>query len=153
MKVRSISEIMEEMLRKYRQKPSLQEKWRFLAGRDDRGYSDFFIYGPTFGIWQIKGELRNPYELVGAGARVFARKMDEEIREIMEQGAPMPFGFLSPHPRLRDHVIVASGIGRYQESMDEIRAALPDSHHAAERELRKKLEELRRKFGLDTPYL
>ncbi|MEM4202259.1 MAG: hypothetical protein QW786_03530 [Candidatus Hadarchaeum sp.] len=153
MSVRSISEIMEEMLRKYRQRPDLRRQWRFLAGKDDHGYSDFFIYGPGFGIWQIKGELKSPYELVGSGARMAARRIDDEIREIMEQGAPLPFGFLSPHPKLRDHVIVASGIGRYQESMDELRAALPERHHLIERGLRQKLEELRRKFELDKAYL
>jgi len=152
MSVRPISEVMEEMLRRYRQKPNLQDKWRFLAGCDDHGYSDFFVYGPSFGIWQIKGELRNPYELIGAGTKVAPRKIDDEIREILEQGTPMPFGFLSPHPRMRDRVIVASGIGRYQNTMDELRSVLPGRHHFAERELRRRLDELRRKFGLDAAY-
>ncbi|MFH1821572.1 MAG: hypothetical protein ABH852_03925 [Methanobacteriota archaeon] len=152
MSVRSVSEIMGEMLRRYKQRPSLQDKWRFLAGYDEHGYSDFFIYGPSFGIWQIKGELKNPYELVGAGARVAPRKIDNEIREVLEQGVPMPFGFLSPHPRMNDRAIVAAGVGRYQESMEELKSALPGRHSFAERELKQRLDELRRKFGLDAAY-
>ena len=152
MSVRSVSEIMEEMFRRYRQRPKLQDKWRFLAGCDEHGYSDFFIYGPSFGIWQIKGELKNPYELMGAGARVAPRKIDKDIKDVLEQGAPMPFGFLTPHPEMRDQAIVASGIGRYQDSMEQLRSALPSRHHFAERELKQRLDELRRKFGIDAAY-
>ncbi len=86
MSVRPVSEIMAEMLSRYRKRPSLQDKWRFLAGLDERGYSDFFVYGPSFGIWQIKGELKNPYELVGAGAKVAPRRIDEDIREALGKG-------------------------------------------------------------------
>lgn len=152
MSVRPVSEIMAEMLSRYRKRPSLQDKWRFLAGLDERGYSDFFVYGPSFGIWQIKGELKNPYELVGAGAKVAPRRIDEDIREALGKGAPMPFGFLSPHPQLGDRAIVAAGVGRYQESTEELKSALPSRHHSAERELRRKLDEIRRKHGIDSAY-
>ncbi len=152
MSVRSISDIMEEMLRRYKQRPSLQDKWRFLAGCDDHGYSDFFVYGPSFGIWQIKGELKNPYELVGAGTKVAPRKIDDDIRDVLELGSPVPFGFLSPHPEMRDRAIVAAGVGRYQDSMEQLRSALPSRHHFAERELKLRLDELRRKYGIDAAY-
>lgn len=152
MGVRSVSEIMAEMLSRYKQRPSLQEKWRFLAGLDEHGYSDFFVYGPSFGIWQIKGELKNPYELFGAGAKVAPRRIDDDIRDALEQGSPMPFGFLSPHPRLSDRAIIAAGVGRYQESTEELKSALPSRHNLAERELRRKLDEIRRKHGIDAAY-
>ena len=152
MSVRSISEIMVEMLRRYRKSPGLQEKWRFLAGLDERGYSDFFVYGPTFGIWQIKGELKTPYELVGAGAKVAPRRIDDDIRDVLELGSPIPFGFMSPHPEIRNRAIMAAGVGRYQDSMEQFRSALPSRHHLAERELTRKLEELRRIYGLDVAY-
>ncbi len=152
MSVRSISEIMAEMLRQYRRRPGLQDKWRFLAGLDENAATDFFVYGPTFGVWQIKGELRNPYQLVGAGAKVAPRKIDDDIRCVLDLGTPVPFGFMSPHPQLRGRAIMAAGVGRYQESMEQLRSALPSRHHLAERELTLRLDEIRRKFGIDAAY-
>jgi len=152
MSVRSIAEIMEEMLRSYKRRPALQNKWRILAGRDDYGYNDFFIYGPGIGLWQIKGELRNPYELIGAGTKVAAKKIDDEIRRVIEQGVPMPFGLISPHPQMKDRAIIAAGVGRYQESMEQFRSVLPSRQNLAEIELKQKLDDLRRKFGLDAAY-
>ena len=143
---------MEEMRRRYSQHPKLQNKWRVLAGGDDYGYSDLFFYGPDVGIWQIKGELKSPYEMVGAGARVAARKVDDEIRELMEEGLPMPFGLISPHPKFSDRAIVAAGIGRYQESTEHLRGLLPGSQRKVDIELKLKLDEIRRKFGLDAAY-
>jgi len=152
MSVRSVPEIMAEMLSRYKRRPSLQDKWRFLAGLDEHGYSDFFVYGPSFGIWQIKGELKNPYELVGAGTKVAPRKIDDDIRDALGRGSPVPFGFLSPHPRLNDRAIVAAGVGRYQESTEELKSALPSGHRLAERELKRRLDEIRRKHGIDAAY-
>ncbi len=152
MSVRPISEIMAEMLSSYKRRPKLREKWRVLAGLDEHGYSDFFVYGPGVGIWQIKGELKNPYELVGAGSRVVPRKVDDEIISVLEQGAPMPFGMISPHPKVKNRAIVTSGVGRYQESTEELKSMLPGKHHKSERELRQKLDELRMKFGIDAAY-
>ena len=152
MSVRSLAEIMEEMRKYYKAHPKLRGKWRVLAGSDEYGYSDFFFYGPEIGVWQIKGDLKSPYELVGAGARVAARKIDNEIREVLEQGAPMPFGLISPHPEYRDRAIIAAGVGRYQESTERLRGLLPGRQRRAEQELKQKLDELRRKLGLDAAY-
>lgn len=152
MSVRSLAKIMEEMRKRYRQYPKLQKKWRVLAGADDYGYRDLFFYGPDVGIWQIKGDLKSPYEMVGAGARVAARKVDDEIRGLMEQGLPMPFGLISPHPEFRDRAIVAAGMGRYQESTEHLRGLLPGRQRKVDLELKQKLDEIRRKFGLDAAY-
>jgi len=152
MSVRSLANIMEEMRKRYRQYPKLQNKWRVLAGGDDYGYRDLFFYGPDVGIWQIKGELKSPYEMVGAGARVAARKVDDEIRALMEKGSPMPFGLISPHPKFRDRAIVAAGIGRYQESTEHLRGLLPGRQRKMDLELKRKLDELRRKLELDVAY-
>ena len=149
---RSLAEIMEEMRRRYEQYPKLRKHWRVLAGGDEYGYSDLYFYAPDLGIWQIKGELKNPYELVGAGARVTARKIDDEIREVMEQGMPMPFGLISPHPQYRDRAIIAAGLGRYQESMERMKGVLPGGYRRTEIELRQKLNDIRRKLGLDAAY-
>lgn len=152
MGVRSISETMDEMFKYYRKHPKLQRDWRVLAGTDDYGYSDLFFYGPGVGIWQVKGEMKNPYEFVGAGARLHARKIDDEIRKIMEQGMPMPFGLISPHPRHKDRAIIAAGVGRYQESMDKLRETLPSKYRDTERDLKRKLDEIRKRSGLDAAY-
>ncbi len=150
--VSSLSKIMEEMRKRYRQFPKLQNKWRVLTGGDDYGYRDLFFYGPDVGIWQIKGELKSPYEMVGAGARVAARKVDDEIRELMEEGLPMPFGLISSHPKFRNRAIVAAGMGRYQESTEHLRGLLPGKQRKIDIELKLKLDELRRKLDLGAAY-
>ncbi len=152
MAVRSVAEVMEEMRRRYQKNRREREKWRMLAGGDERGYSDLFFYGPKAGLWQIKGEMKSPYELVGAGAKVVARKIDDEIRELMEQGQPMPFGLLSSHPKHKDRIIIASGIGRYQESTARLKELLPGKQRELDVELRMRLEKLRRELGLDIAY-
>jgi hypothetical protein len=153
MAVRSLAEIMEEMRRYYKRYPKLQNKWRVLGGADEYGYNDLFFYGPGIGIWQMKTEQAKPYQLVGAGARIAARKIDDEIREIMETGAPMPFGFMSPHPSLRDRVNIAAGLGRYQETTSLLMEQLSSKERKIDDELRKKAAEIRRMLGLDIPYL
>ncbi len=152
MSIRSLAEIMEEMRRRYRRYPKLRRKWKVLAGGDEYGYNDLFFYAPNVGMWQIKGELKSPYEMVGAGARVAARKIDDEIREVMEEGMPMPFGLISPHPELKDRAIIAAGIGRYQESTERLRDLLPKRQRSVDLELKQKLDEQRRKLGLDAAY-
>ena len=152
MSVRSLAKIMEEMRKRYRQYPKLRKKWRVLAGGDEYGYSDLFFYGPGVGVWQVKGELKSPYEMVGAGARVAARKVDDEIRELMEQGIPMPFGLISPHPKFKNRAIIAAGVGRYQESTERLRGLLPGRQRKVDLELKQKLDEIRRKLGLDAAY-
>lgn len=152
MPIKSLAEIMEEMRRRYQRSRKERQEWRMLAGTDSKGYSDLFFYGPKAGLWQIKGELKSPYELVGAGARVAARRVDDEICELMEQGHPIPFGLLSPHPKQKDRVIIASGIGRYSESTERLKELLPGGERGADLELRKKLDRLRRELGLDLGY-
>lgn len=153
MRIRSIAEIMEEMRRHYRARPHLRRRWRVLAGIDDHGFSDLFFYAPTVGIWQVKGEMKSPYELIGAGARFSARRIDDEIRELMEGGMPMPFGLISPHPRLRDRAIVAAGFSSYQESTEGLRDILPPSAQDADVLLRGRLKKMRGELGLDRAYL
>lgn len=90
--------------------------------------------------------------MVGAGARVAARKVDDEIRDLMGQGLPMPFGLISPHPQFKDRAIIAAGIGRHQESTERLRGLLPGRQRKVDLELKRKLDELRRKFELDVAY-
>jgi hypothetical protein len=153
MSVRSLAEIMEEMRRRYKRYPELRRKWRVLGGSDEYGFSDLFFYAPEIGIWQIKGELKSPYELVGAGAKIPARRIDDEVRRVMEEGAPMPFGLISPHPRLRDHAIIAAGLGRYQETTSRLKGRFSSREQKIDAELRREIEKLRHRLGLDAAYL
>jgi hypothetical protein len=70
----------------------------------------------------------------------------------MEQGRPIPFGLLSPHPKHKGRVIIASGIGRYSESTERLKELLPKKEREVDLELRKKLDKLRRELGLDRGY-
>ncbi|MFQ6129781.1 MAG: hypothetical protein ACE5OT_03095 [Candidatus Hadarchaeaceae archaeon] len=153
MAVRSLAEVMDEMRRRYKRHPKLRRKWRVLAGTDEYGFSDIFFYAPELGVWQVKGELKSPYELVGAGAKVVARKVDDEIRELMEQGAPMPFGLISPHPKLKDRAIIAAGLGRYQKTTKRLKEHFSSRERKVDAELRRKIEKMRRELGLDIAYL
>lgn len=150
MAIKTPAEILEEMRRKYRENPELQSKWRVIAGMDEHGYSDFFFYGPNAGVWQIKGEMKNPYELIGAGSRIFARDINREIRELIEQGQPMQFGMISPHPTDRRKVIIAAGKGKYSEATGQLKEVLRGLKR--DLELRMKLDRLRRELGLNLGY-
>jgi len=153
MPVQSLAEIMEEMRQRYKRHPKLRQKWRVLAGSDEHGFSDLFFYAPGLGVWQVKGELKTPSELIGAGAKVAARKVDDEIRNLMEQGAPMPFGLISPHPKLKDRAIIAAGLGRYQETTKRLKEHFSSRERMVDAELRRKIEKMRRELGLDIPYI
>jgi hypothetical protein len=153
MSIRSLAEVLEEMRRCYKCYPKLRRKWRVLAGGDEYGFSDLFFYAPKIGVWQIKGELKSPYELVGAGAQISARKIDDEIRKLMEEGMPMSFGLVSPHPKLKDRAIIAAGLGRYQETTARLKEHFSSREREVDAELRTKIEKLRRELGLDMAYL
>lgn len=144
---------MDEMRRRYKRHPKLRRKWRVLAGTDEYGFSDLFFYAPELGVWQIKGDLKSPYELVGVGAQIAARKVDDEIRELMEQGTPMPFGLISSHPKLKDRAIIAAGLGRYQETTKRLKEHFSSGERKVDAELRRKIEKMRRELGLDIAYL
>jgi hypothetical protein len=144
---------MEEMRRYYQRYPELRRRWRMLAGGDEYGFSDMFFYAPKVGVWQVKGELKSPYELVGAGAKIPARKIDDEIRMLMEEGKPLPFGLISPHPKMKDRAIIATGLGRYQERTARLKESFSNSGLKVDEELRRRIKKLRHELGLDAAYL
>jgi|YelNatPaOPRAMG01_1025707.scaffolds.fasta_scaffold13737_5 hypothetical protein len=152
MEVKPIAEVMEEMRRKYRRHPSLRREWRVLMGGDDYGYGDLFFHAPGLGLWQIKGEMVSPFELLGMGVKFTAKKMDEEIRRVVEEGEPVPFGLASFHPTSRDRLVIASGTGFRAESTRSLSGLLPEYREAGG-ELRRRLEELKRKLGRGGEYL
>ncbi len=152
MRIRPIAEIMEEMHRKYRRYSSLRGEWRVLMGGDDHGYGNLFFHAPGLGLWQIKGEMLSPFELLGLGTRFSVKRMDEEIRRAMEEGEPVPFGLASFHPSCRDRLVVASGVGCRLESTHPLHRLL-SGHEGVEREMRRRLEELKARMGRGKEYL
>ncbi|MEM1981719.1 MAG: hypothetical protein QXF20_02070 [Candidatus Hadarchaeales archaeon] len=152
MRVKSVAEVMEEMRQKYQKYPSLRKEWRVLMGGDDYGYGDLFFHAPGLGLWQIKGEMVSPFELLGVGAKFAVKRMDEEIRRVMEEGEPVPFGLASFHPSSRDKLVIASGMGCRTESTRTLSDFLSE-YQKAGRELRRRLEELKRRLGRGGEYL
>ncbi len=152
MEIKPVAEVMEEMRRKYRRHSSLRGEWRVLMGGDDHGYGDLFFHAPGLGLWQIKGEMLSPFELLGLGVKFSAKKMDEEIRRVMEEGEPVPFGLASFHPSSRDRLVIASGMGCRTESTRSLSELLSECRTAGG-ELRRKLEELKRRLGRGGEYL
>jgi len=142
---------MEEMRRAY-QRDRRKREWRVLEGMDSRGHYDLFFYGPSAGLWQIKAEAKSPYEFLGVGAKLVRRKVDERVKQVVEEGRPVPFGLMSIHPERRDHVIIAAGVGKYSESTERLRELLSGRQRDLDVKLRRELERLCRREGLDIPY-
>jgi len=134
------AEIMEEMLREYRRE---RRGWKMLKTTDSRGFIDLFFFGAGK-LWQIKGEPKSPYELVGRGVRL-AEKVDRKVEEVMEKGEPLPFWLVTPHPE-EEALIVASGLGRGSELSPL--SLLSAKQREMDLELRKKVEELCERHGL-----
>ena len=131
---------MEEMLREYRRK---RKGWKVLRTTDSSGFTDLFFSGAGK-LWQIKGEPKSPYELVGEGVRL-AERMDREVEKVMEEGEPFPFWLATVHPE-EEAIIIASGLGRASKLSPL--SLLSDKQREMDLELRKKVEELCERFGL-----
>lgn len=55
------------------------KQWSAAFGFDQETHSyDLYILNPVIGVYQIKMDHKNPYELRGVGGRI-ARRVDEEI--------------------------------------------------------------------------
>ena len=148
--VKPIAEIMDEMRRAYKRDPRKRE-WRVLEGLDHRGHHDLFFYSPSAGLWQVKAEAKSPHEFLGIGTKL-VRNVDERIREVVGEGRPVPFGLMSIHPKRRDHVIIAAGVGKYSESTERLKELLSSKQRELDIKLRHELERLCRREGLDIPY-
>ncbi|MEM3401791.1 MAG: hypothetical protein QW179_02810 [Candidatus Hadarchaeales archaeon] len=153
MKILSLAEVMEEMRKLYQKHPNLRSKWRAVIGRDDYGFDEFYFFAPGIGLWEIKGERKSPYEIVGKGARIPARRIDDEIIAKMMGGIPVPFGLMAPHPKHKDRAILAAGVSSYREETEPLKEHFPKSMRKADEKLRSEVEKLRRLLELDKPYL
>jgi len=142
--MKPVAEIMEEMLREYKRN---SRGWRMLRSVDSKGFIDLFFSGGGK-LWQIKGEPKTPYELIGAGTRL-AEKIDPKLERMMEKGEPLPFWLATVHPE-EEAVIIASGVGRGSELSPL--SLLSHEQREMDIKLRKKLEELCEKYGLRKGY-
>ncbi|WXG41991.1 MAG: hypothetical protein WED07_14715 [Candidatus Freyarchaeum deiterrae] len=133
MSAKSIDEIMIELKKQY-DRSKHKELWRVLTGRNPKDNYDTFITTDK-DVWQIKSEFVGSGQAVGVGSNV--RRIDDEIRRVVNQGTPVPFGMLIPQNR--DLAIILAGIQNYSsESVDKLAR-----HHVSDKqpELEEKLDE------------
>lgn len=143
--MKPVAELMEELLREYRKSP---RGWRVLKDLDSRGFTDLFFYGAGK-LWQIKGEPKSPFEMVGVGARL-VDQVDERIKRLMGRGEPLPFGLATIHPKEEDALILATGMGRRAEASPL--SLLSPQQKEMDLKLRRKLDELCERYGLRKGY-
>jgi hypothetical protein len=93
MNVKRLQSILEEIVEEGDQRP---DGWRAVFGMDKRTYTyDIYIINPVIGVYQIKMDHKNPYELRGVGGKI-ARKVDEEIMGMI--GEDGNFGIIRQRP-------------------------------------------------------
>jgi hypothetical protein len=136
--VKSIDEIMSELKKQY-DRSQHQELWRVLTGRNSKDTYDTFITTDK-NLWQIKSEFIAPGQAVGVGSNV--RRIDDEIRKVVNQGTPVPFGMLVP--QTREIAIILAGIQNYSsESVDKLaRHHFSDKQSELDEKLNEELEKL-----------
>ena len=108
MVVKSSAEIAQILKEKW-DKSKDKEDWRVLSGRNHKGRYDMFISSPER-IWQLKIEQTGGKEAIGFGLEI--GKTDDELGKLLEIGAPVPFGLISPQKKT-DLAIIMAGIQRY----------------------------------------
>nr|MDO8080978.1 hypothetical protein [Candidatus Freyarchaeota archaeon] len=148
MSAKSIDEIMAELKKQY-DKSQHKELWRVLTGRNPKDNYDTFITTDK-DMWQIKSEFVGPGQAVGVGSNV--RRIDDEIRSVVNQGTPVPFGMLVP--QTREIAIILAGIQNYSsESVDKLaRHHVSDKQSELEEKLDEELEKLMQNPDLKKEY-
>lgn len=107
MRIQSSADITRALKEKW-DKSKNKAEWRVLTGLNRKGRYDMFISSPER-LWQLKFEQIGGNEAIGFGLDV--GKIDAEIKKIMEMGAPVPFGLISPQKA--DLAIIMAGIQQY----------------------------------------
>ncbi|MHC1635818.1 MAG: hypothetical protein ACXQTS_04225 [Candidatus Methanospirareceae archaeon] len=140
MRIKSSADIA-RMLKKEWDKSENKEEWRVLTGRNPKGRYDMFISSDEK-LWQIKIEPIGDYEVIGVGMEVC--KMEEEIREIMSKGSPVPFGIISPQKR--NLAIIIAGIQNYSSdsAYQLCKEYISDKQAKLDRKLDKEIERMKR---------
>jgi len=107
MEIQASGDITRALKEKWDKSKDKQE-WRVLTGRNPKGRYDMFVSSPER-LWQLKFEQTGRSEAIGFGLEV--GKIDDEIKELMGVGAPIPFGLISPQKA--DLAIIMAGIQQY----------------------------------------
>jgi hypothetical protein len=108
MGIKSSDEITRILKEKW-DKSKDKKEWGVLAGRNPKGRYDMFVSSPER-IWQLKIEQTGDNEAIGFGLEV--GKIDDELKELMRVGAPVPFGLISPQKK-PDLAIIMAGVQQY----------------------------------------
>ena len=147
MTIKPVEEIIREIKEHYDEEP---KGWRVLRGKYQRGHQNTYISSPTF-LWQMKTELKNPYQPLGVGT-IVAEDVSKKIKRIMDTGDPLPFAEI--YPQKKDFAIIAMGIGNYSpESTDMLREIISSKQRKLESDLTASLNKLLQKEGLYTGYI
>ncbi len=166
---RPVSELMAQMAFEFQQEDS---GWKLLRGRDRAGHTDTFIQGP-FALYQMKTELRNPYEHVGVGmrfpnprteglpggripSRAQERLFTPRTLEALFTGEPFPFQEIYPCLRhdpeaetLSIEAVVSAGIGaRSQPATDRMRHLISAQQDNLQAKLDRELNRLTRRHDM-----
>lgn len=112
------------------------------------GFTDLFFYGGGK-LWQIKGETKSPYEMVGLGAKI-ADKVDDRIERILAEAEPFHFGLATLHPSDEMKMIIVAGTGG--ESRISPLSFLSENQRELDSKLRRELEKLCEREGLRVGY-
>ena len=146
MTIKPVEEIIREIKEHYDKEP---KGWRVLRGKDPRGHYDTYISSSKF-LWQMKTELKNPYQPVGMGTMV--SDTSKKIKRIMDTGDPLPFAEI--YPQSKDIAIIAMGIGKYSpESTDMLREIISSKQRELESDLTTSLNKLLHREGLYMGYI
>jgi hypothetical protein len=114
MAIQSSTEITRALKEKW-DKSKDKRDWRVLTGRNHKGRYDMFISSPER-MWQLKFEQTGGNEAIGFGLDV--GKIDDEIKKLMNVGAPVPFGMISPQKA--DLAIIMAGIQQYSSDSTHV---------------------------------
>ncbi len=110
MGIKSSAEITRILKKRWdKGKDSDKSDWKVLAGMNPKGRYDMFISDPER-VWQLKTEQTGKNEAIGFGLEV--GKIDNELKELMGMGAPVPFGLISPQKN-SNLAIVLAGVQQY----------------------------------------
>ena len=133
MEIKPSSEVMRELLKLYR-KSKHKEDWRVLTGRTPKGLYNTFISTDNK-LWLLEAEPISSREFIAVGSEV--ANLDENIRKIMDRGAPVPFGVISPQNKY--YSIILAGIQQY--SSDSIYQLRKEYFSDKQADLEAKLKE------------
>jgi len=166
---RPVAELMAQMAYEYQQQ---ENDWRLLRGRDRAGHTDTFIQGPV-ALYQMKTELKNPFQHIGVGMR-FPNPRTEGLpggrrpnraqerlftpRTLEPLFSGEPFPFQEVYPRLRHdpdeqtislETVVSAGIGAHsQPATDKLRHLISAQQDNLQARLDRELNKLTRKHDM-----